>query len=78
MSVSEITKKIPVLFEEKSSCCGCSACFAACPAGAISMLPDNEGFLYPGIDSEKCICCYRCLSVCAFKVDQKGRNIHES
>ncbi len=28
---------------------------------------DNEGFLYPELIPEKCIKCYLCLEVCAFK-----------
>ena len=35
--------------------------------GAISMLPDEEGFLYPVVDAGKCIRCYKCLSVCPYK-----------
>lgn len=35
--------------------------------GAITMLPDAEGFLYPVVDAEICIRCYKCLQVCAFK-----------
>ena len=35
--------------------------------GAITMLPDEEGFLYPVVDAEICIRCYKCLSVCDFK-----------
>ena len=35
--------------------------------GAISMLPDEEGFLYPVVDASKCIRCYKCLSVCPYK-----------
>lgn len=35
--------------------------------GAITMLPDEDGFLYPVIDAQICIRCYRCLSVCDFK-----------
>lgn len=35
--------------------------------GAISMLPDEEGFLYPVIDDKECIRCYKCLSVCPYK-----------
>ena len=48
--------KYPVLYENKADCCGCTACFAVCPADAISMQPDQEGFLYPVIDEEKCLC----------------------
>lgn len=37
--------------------------------GAISMLPDEEGFLYPVVDASKCIRCYKCLSVCPYNQD---------
>ena len=59
-------KSVPVLFEEKYQCCGCTACYAICPKDAISMKCDEEGFLYPIIDENKCIRCYACLKVCAF------------
>ncbi len=65
------TKKLPELYEKREDCCGCSACYAICPANAISMEPDEEGFLYPTVDAEKCVRCYKCLSICAFKVDQE-------
>lgn len=60
-------KKIPDLCSDKSSCCGCAACYSVCPVGAISMEVDEKGFLYPKINEEKCIRCQRCMSVCAFK-----------
>ncbi|ODA39131.1 hypothetical protein DSBG_4075 [Desulfosporosinus sp. BG] len=41
------------------------------------MLPDEEGFLYPVVDAEICIRCYKCLSVCAFKKDQKDKGYLE-
>lgn len=66
-------KNLPALYERRESCCGCSACFAVCPAGAISMQPDEEGFLYPVIDAEKCVGCRKCLSVCSFKSDKKNK-----
>jgi len=61
------------MFEKKENCCGCSACFAVCPVQAIQMQPDEEGFLYPAVDGEKCIRCHRCLSVCVFKTDQREK-----
>jgi len=64
------SKNIPVLYDNKQNCCGCTACYAVCPKGAISMQPDEEGFLYPVIDEGKCVCCYKCLKVCAFKEAQ--------
>ena len=62
-----MNKELPVLFEEKEECCGCSACFAICPIKAIIMEEDGEGFLYPKVLEEKCIRCYKCLDVCPFK-----------
>lgn len=59
--------KIPLLNEAPEKCCGCTACYAACPVGAISMREDEEGFLYPEISSEKCLGCNKCVNVCAFK-----------
>lgn len=61
-------KKIPVLYESKELCCGCSVCSALCPANAISMVADDEGFLYPEINGDLCLRCNKCLSVCTFKV----------
>lgn len=65
----------PVLYQDKESCCGCSACFAACPVQAIRMLPDEEGFLYPAVNAERCIRCFRCVSVCAFRTDQQAAGL---
>ena len=31
-------KPLPELYEKKENCCGCSACFASCPVGAIFIL----------------------------------------
>ncbi len=60
-------KEILVLYNRKEECCGCTACYAICPSHAITMEPDNEGFLYPVIDTEKCVLCKRCIKVCPLK-----------
>ena len=54
------------VYDAKQDCCGCSACHAACPTGAITMLPDEEGFLYPAIDTTACADCGACRDVCPF------------
>lgn len=51
---------------KKEDCCGCTACMNICPVKAITMVPDEEGFLYPFIDEEKCIHCNMCRKTCDF------------
>ena len=60
--------EVPVLFENKEDCCGCSACVAICPKEAVAMRADEEGFDYPFIDEMQCIRCYRCIKVCPLKL----------
>ena len=57
-------KEIPVLFVKKEECCGCTACRQICPAGAIDLAEDEEGFVYPRINADKCVGCRRCVQVC--------------
>lgn len=52
------------VYLEKEDCCGCSACYSVCDQQAISMKPDEEGFLYPQVIQEQCIDCGRCRRVC--------------
>ena len=47
-----------------NQCSGCAACYAVCPRKAISMQPDEEGFLYPHIDESLCVHCGLCERVC--------------
>lgn len=55
------------IFASKNECCGCSACEQICPKNAIKMTADNQGFLYPEIDSSLCVECGACKKVCAFQ-----------
>lgn len=50
----------------KTDCCGCTACESICPHGAIRMVPDPFGFLYPQVDDSSCVDCGLCEKVCAF------------
>ena len=54
---------------DKSLCCGCTACQAACPHDAIVMKPDVLGFTYPEVDMSACVDCGLCEKVCAFVKD---------
>ncbi len=56
-----------ILFNDKKDCCGCGACFQACPKKAISFKTDECGFKYPEINDELCINCGLCKKVCAYQ-----------
>lgn len=45
-------------------CTGCGACRNACPADAIVLKTDCDGFLSPKIDQNKCFACKRCEKAC--------------
>lgn len=55
------------LIDTKKSCCACTACESICPKQAISMLPDENGFIYPYVAAEKCINCNLCQKVCSYQ-----------
>lgn len=62
---------------DPKDCCGCTACESICPQGAISMRPDNLGFLYPAIDENKCTKCNLCSKVCSFNKNYKKNAVGE-
>lgn len=47
-----------------TDCTGCSACFSICPRHAVTLIPDQEGFLHPQIDQDLCIDCDLCRKAC--------------
>lgn len=55
-----------IKINDKSNCCGCTACEASCGVHAIKMIPDIQGFKYPIVDVSKCIDCGLCENVCPF------------
>lgn len=55
---------INITKDNKKDCCGCTACEMACPKHCISMQRDNEGFLYPVVNTADCINCNLCEKVC--------------
>lgn len=46
------------------TCYGCWACQNICPVGAIAMVENSEGFLYPIVDQGRCAVCGSCERVC--------------
>ena len=48
----------------KLECTGCGACVSVCPKAAITMKMDEEGFLYPAVDSGLCVNCDLCEKRC--------------
>lgn len=61
----------------KSKCTGCHACANICPQKCISMAADNEGFLYPVINTELCINCGLCEKVCPIVNGKTAANERE-
>ena len=53
-----------ITVKDKSRCNGCHACASACPKNCIKMKPDEDGFLYPVVDTEKCVECRLCEKIC--------------
>lgn len=62
-------KEIPILYNKKEECCGCTACYAVCTQNAIHMVKDEEGFEYPKIDEQQCVRCYMCVKTCPIKAN---------
>ena len=59
--------------EDRTKCCGCSACSAVCPFDAISMATDSMGFIYPNVDKERCRDCGLCEKVCSVQGDCESK-----
>ena len=53
---------MPILPQKE--CTGCTACMQICPAKAITMNEDSEGFLRPGVNKEQCVECGQCERYC--------------
>lgn len=51
---------------DKSKCCGCGVCVDSCVKNAISMIEDEQGFLFPFVNAKECINCGICNRTCDF------------
>ena len=62
-----------IQLSNKKDCCGCFACVQRCPKQCIFFKEDNEGFLYPVVDKDRCIDCGLCEKVCPVLHQNKSR-----
>lgn len=60
------------MFQMSFNCTGCHVCASICPKNCIQMQETGEGFLFPVIDTAKCIQCSRCEKVCPVLQKLKG------
>lgn len=58
-----------IKIQDKTQCCGCTACYNICPKHAIIMQEDREGFDYPIVHNDLCIHCDLCEQICPLKSD---------
>ena len=50
--------------QDKKDCCGCTACASVCNHGAITIQPDECGFVIPRVNPALCVDCHLCEQVC--------------
>ena len=54
---------------KETDCVCCQVCANVCPKNAITMVKNEEGFLYPKIDLKKCINCGLCRKKCCRNIE---------
>lgn len=59
-----VTEASPITLASRATCTGCGACQQICPKQALSMEPDEEGFLRPALRLSSCVQCHQCEKVC--------------
>ena len=67
-------RKSPALIAKNDLCTGCGACRNICPADAISMVLNKDGFYHPAVNEESCMNCSKCCEVCPVLVPKESRN----
>jgi coenzyme F420-reducing hydrogenase beta subunit len=63
------------VLRDRTLCCGCTACEAVCPAGAIEVALDVEGFWRASVDEGACVSCGRCRKACPFIEHSRSKSI---
>ena len=64
-------------FNFENNCYGCRNCENICPQKAIKMVENQEGFLIPKIDYEKCVDCGLCAQKCPYLQVNKNQSLQE-
>lgn len=62
---------------EERDCCGCAACVAVCPAECITMISGTLGAVLPQVDTDKCLQCGKCDTVCPMQHSEEMKKIPE-
>lgn len=52
------------VYDKVEECSGCGSCYMTCGYHAIEMVNDEDGFLYPKINRDKCKDCDSCKNAC--------------
>lgn len=55
------------------ACVGCRSCEQICPKQAIAFKENSEGFLYPYVQSNKCVDCSLCMKRCPIAENRNNR-----
>lgn len=63
-----------IVIKKTEDCCGCAACLNVCPKDAIKMTEHAAGFIYPVVNTELCVNCGLCKTVCVFNKKGNGEN----
>lgn len=62
--------KWKTICKKEKLCTGCGACAQKCPSKCISMIRNEEGFLYPKITEDLCVHCNLCIKICPVNCEQ--------
>ena len=74
-AISSETEKKNNIRKNYTLCCGCGSCKSVCPADAIEVKMNKDGFYEAFIDNEKCISCGKCIKVCPYASNDFSKQI---